>query len=110
MKTLPVSDETHADAVRLQELHNLSADSLVGLALAGFELFAEAITGIPTESAVVVTHADYSAALDLLRQHRYQWHELRFAAGRASGQRRAVEAGLADAHAVPDEPEGGDGA
>lgn len=38
MNALPVSDETHARAVALQEADGFNADTLIGLALDAFEL------------------------------------------------------------------------
>lgn len=45
MKALPLSNDTHDRAVRLQELDNMGSDSLVNLALDAYEIMRERETG-----------------------------------------------------------------
>jgi len=76
VKNLPVSDEQHAHALALQEHFDLTSDSLVGLALASFCLFAEQTTGEDHSAAPVRTVHDLAGAWEAVVDGGHHFAEL----------------------------------
>lgn len=91
MQSLPVSEETHAEVVRLQELLGVGTDTVVGLALAQFALVVEELTGLDAATYPVITAEDAKAAFQLCTEHRRPWLTVVTIGGRASRQLAELE-------------------
>lgn len=91
MLNLPVSDETHARAVELQELLGVGSDDVVGLALAALSMYVAAHRGDDVTREPVLTDSDLTAALDLLSVHGGRWLEVVHYGARASTQLATLE-------------------